>query len=227
MADKEFRSDLYYRLNVFPILSPPLRERQDDIPALVHYFTRKFATRMNKQIDTIPADTMAALSRYHWPGNIRELENFIERAVILSRGSSLAVPLAELKPQRSRRAGRQRRTRQLMSTLEEAEREHIHQALQAGQLARRRPVWRGGPARHEAHDAPVQDGEARYRATRRADKLGYEFRRSDSETHATPRSGHRNNPRGAGAGSGTIVAARSVERLRRSPVRAPAAALRS
>ena len=102
VTDKEFRSDLYYRLNVFPILNPPLRDRADDIPALVQYFTQKFATRMNKRITTIPADTMTALSRYHWPGNIRELENFIERAVILTRGSSLAVPLSELKQRRSR-----------------------------------------------------------------------------------------------------------------------------
>ena len=100
VTDKEFRSDLYYRLNVFPILNPPLRERADDIPALVQYFTQKFATRMNRRITTIPADTMTALSRYHWPGNIRELENFIERAVILSRGSSLNVPLSELKARR-------------------------------------------------------------------------------------------------------------------------------
>ena len=94
VTDKQFRSDLYYRLNVFPILNPPLRERPDDIPALVQYFTQKFATRMNRHITTIPTETMTALSRYHWPGNIRELENFIERAVILTRGSSLTVPLS-------------------------------------------------------------------------------------------------------------------------------------
>jgi formate hydrogenlyase transcriptional activator len=126
VTEKEFRSDLYYRLNVFPILNPPLRDRQEDIPALVHYFTRKFARRMNKTIDTIPTETMNALSRYHWPGNIRELENFIERAVILSRGSSLTVPLAELKPRSSHPAG----NGHSVSTLEEAEREHIRQALQ-------------------------------------------------------------------------------------------------
>ena len=101
VTEREFRSDLYYRLNVFPILNPPLRERNSDIHALVQYFTRKFATRMNKKIDTIPTETMAALSQYYWPGNIRELENFIERAVILSRGSTLTVPLGELKRQRT------------------------------------------------------------------------------------------------------------------------------
>jgi formate hydrogenlyase transcriptional activator len=126
VTEKQFRSDLYYRLNVFPIMNPPLRERQDDIQALVQYFSRKFARRMNKNIDTIPTETMAALSRYHWPGNIRELENFIERAVILSRGSTLAVPLAELKP----RVGSVIDPERPLSTLEEAEREHIRQALQ-------------------------------------------------------------------------------------------------
>jgi formate hydrogenlyase transcriptional activator len=126
VTDKQFRSDLYYRLNVFPIVNPPLRGRRDDIPALVQYFTNKFAKRMNKRIDTIPTETMHALSRYHWPGNIRELENFIERAVILTRGSGLAAPLAELRQQRNGHDGDAR----TISTLEEAEREHIRQALQ-------------------------------------------------------------------------------------------------
>jgi formate hydrogenlyase transcriptional activator len=127
IAQNQFRSDLYYRLNVFPIMNPPLRERGDDIPALVHYFTRKFARRMNKAIDTIPTEAMTALSGYHWPGNIRELENFIERAVILSRGSSLAAPLTEL---RQRRGASTESNGKPLSTLEEAEREHIRQALQ-------------------------------------------------------------------------------------------------
>ena len=81
VAERQFRSDLFYRLKVFPIVSPPLRDRQEDIAPLVRYFTQKFATRMNKRIDAIPTETMTALARYHWPGNIRELENFIERAV--------------------------------------------------------------------------------------------------------------------------------------------------
>ena len=97
VAEREFRSDLYYRLNVFPITLPPLRERREDIPLLVRYFAQKAARRMSKRIETISADVMAALCRYPWPGNIRELENFIERAVILSRGATLHVPLAELK----------------------------------------------------------------------------------------------------------------------------------
>ena len=92
VAGKEFRSDLYYRLNVFPSDVPPLRERREDIPLLVRYFAQKFARRMNKTIDSIPSEAMTTLSQYHWPGNIRELENFIERAVILSQGSSYTSP---------------------------------------------------------------------------------------------------------------------------------------
>jgi formate hydrogenlyase transcriptional activator len=97
IADREFRSDLYYRLNVFPIRIPPLRDRKEDIPLLVRYFVQKAARQMQKQIDTIPAAAMKTLTNWDWPGNIRELENFIERAVILTRGKSLEVPVAELK----------------------------------------------------------------------------------------------------------------------------------
>ena len=96
IAEREFRSDLYYRLNVFPIRIPPLRERREDIPLLVRYFVQKAARQMQKQIETIPAATMKTLTNWDWPGNIRELENFIERAVILTRGRSLEVPVAEL-----------------------------------------------------------------------------------------------------------------------------------
>ena len=128
VASREFRSDLYYRLNVFPIVSPPLRDRQEDVARLVRHFAQKFARRMNKPILTIPADTMRALSDYHWPGNIRELENFIERAVILSRGSNLDAPLSELKgPGVSERVADDTRP---LTTLEDAEREHIRRALQ-------------------------------------------------------------------------------------------------
>src|SRR5215467_6290314 len=96
VAEREFRSDLYYRLNVFPVKLPPLRDRADDIPRLVRHFTSKHAIRMNKQIDSIPAETMRALTSWHWPGNIRELENFIERSVILTRGTVLNVPISAL-----------------------------------------------------------------------------------------------------------------------------------
>ena len=97
VADKKFRSDLFYRLNVFPIVIPPLRERVDDIPLLIGYFTQKHALRMNKRVDKIPKDTVDALCEYPWPGNVRELENFLERSVILSSGVELQAPLGELK----------------------------------------------------------------------------------------------------------------------------------
>jgi len=96
MENREFRSDLYYRLNVFPIRIPPLRERPEDIPLLVRYFTQKYGRLMNKEIESIPAAAMRKLSSWHWPGNIRELENFIERSVILTPGTALQAPIAEL-----------------------------------------------------------------------------------------------------------------------------------
>jgi formate hydrogenlyase transcriptional activator len=97
IADKEFRTDLYYRLNVFPIRIPPLRERKEDIPVLVSHFVQKFAKEMQKPIEAIPTAVMKGLRSWDWPGNIRELENFIERAVLLTRGKSLEAPLAELR----------------------------------------------------------------------------------------------------------------------------------
>jgi len=121
VAEREFRSDLYYRLNVFPIRMPALRERKSDIPLLVRYFVRHFAQRMNRVIDKIPAQTMRALVAWPWPGNVRELENFAERSVILSEGPELKVPLAELgsTPDDSGSDG----------TLESLEREHIVRVL--------------------------------------------------------------------------------------------------
>lgn len=96
VSEREFRSDLYYRLHVFPIRMPPLRERRDDIPLLVRHFVHRFAQRMNRSIETIPKETMQALMEWSWPGNIRELENLMERSVILSEGNALRVPLSEL-----------------------------------------------------------------------------------------------------------------------------------
>jgi formate hydrogenlyase transcriptional activator len=122
---KEFRNDLYYRLNVFPLMTPPLRERREDIPVLVRYFAQKFARQLNRPVERIPADTMDALTAYAWPGNIRELENLIERAVILSSGLDLVVPLSELKASHTPNHTAQ------VSTLESAEREHIVRALNA------------------------------------------------------------------------------------------------
>ena len=96
VAEKQFRSDLFYRLKVFPVFAPPLRDRIGDIPVLVRHFVATHSRRMGKVIETIPEETMEALKRWPWPGNIRELENFLERAVILTRGPVLYVPLAEL-----------------------------------------------------------------------------------------------------------------------------------
>jgi formate hydrogenlyase transcriptional activator len=124
VADKQFRSDLYYRLKVFPVFAPPLRERTGDIPILVRHFVDAHSRRMGKRIETIPEATMAALVRWQWPGNIRELENFLERAVILTRGPVLYVPLAELEvlgPQVSEALEH--------PTLQAAEREHILRVL--------------------------------------------------------------------------------------------------
>jgi formate hydrogenlyase transcriptional activator len=98
VAEGQFRSDLYYRLNVFPVVLPPLRERRDDIPMLARHFTQQFARRMGRRIETIPAAVLDALVRYPWPGNIRELQNVIERAVILSPGPALHIPIGDLKP---------------------------------------------------------------------------------------------------------------------------------
>ena len=129
VAEKKFRSDLYYRLNVFPITLPPLRERREDIPLLVRFFTQKFARQMKRGIEKIPSPTMAALTDYHYPGNIRELQNMIERAVILSRGRTLELSLPELKSPaevESPENGKAQVSIQTnSSTLEAVEREHI------------------------------------------------------------------------------------------------------
>jgi formate hydrogenlyase transcriptional activator len=124
VAERKFRSDLYYRLNVFPINVPPLRDRAEDIPLLVHFFANRFAQQMKKKIQSVPKETMAALVSYNWPGNIRELQNLVERGVILSRGSTLEIPLAELK--RATRATTQVNT---STTLESVERDHILRIL--------------------------------------------------------------------------------------------------
>jgi len=122
VEQKQFRSDLYYRLNVFPVTLPPLRERREDIPILVRYFTQHYAMRMKRNIQTVPAKTLEVLSRYTWPGNIRELENLVERSVILTQGTDLQVPMSELQ-------ANDRPTSTSISTLEEAEREQILRAL--------------------------------------------------------------------------------------------------
>jgi PAS domain S-box-containing protein len=123
VADREFRSDLYYRLRVFPILIPPLRERREDIPLLVRYFVMKHAVHMDKKIESIPPEIMKALTKWDWPGNIRELENFIERCVILSKGPILRAPLSELQ------VPEETATQQEDVSLEATEREHILRVL--------------------------------------------------------------------------------------------------
>jgi PAS domain S-box-containing protein len=121
MGDKLFRSDLYYRLKVFPITTPPLRDHPEDIPMLARHFTKKYADKMNKRIERIPTETMRAIQSWSWPGNVRELENFIERAVILSPGPSLRAPVSEL---------RLHLVESSSDTLERVERDHILRVLQ-------------------------------------------------------------------------------------------------
>jgi len=127
VAEKQFRSDLFYRLKVFPVFAPPLRERVADIPILVRHFVSRHARRMGKTIETIPPESMAALVAWKWPGNIRELENFLERAVILSRGPALYVPLAELEAVEQEQE--EDPAAASNPTLEAAERDHILRAL--------------------------------------------------------------------------------------------------
>ena len=122
VAEGKFREDLYYRLNVFPITVPPLRERRDDLPLLVRHFVDLFSHRMNKKIEVIPTQVVDALTRYPWPGNIRELENFVERAVILSRGAVLEASLNDL-------AALEEETASAPVTLRDAERAHIRKTL--------------------------------------------------------------------------------------------------
>jgi len=144
VAERAFRSDLYYRLNVFPIQIPALRERAEDIPLLVRYFVQKFSRLQNKGVEYIPADAMDALVHYSWPGNVRELENLVERAVLLSPGKELRVPLAELKSSTLAASAAEpsssftsfaslTSSTSSISTLEEAERQHILRALKQTQ----------------------------------------------------------------------------------------------
>jgi formate hydrogenlyase transcriptional activator len=135
VAALTFRSDLYYRLNVFPVRIPALRERPEDIPLLVRHFTQQFSRRYSRSIDTIPSETMETLIRYAWPGNIRELQNVIERAVIISKGPVLKVPVADLIPRPGVKAGGIRKPEQaapenLRDALGEAERSRIVSALE-------------------------------------------------------------------------------------------------
>jgi formate hydrogenlyase transcriptional activator len=157
VAERQFRSDLYYRLKVFPITTPPLRERAEDIPVLVRHFVDKHARRMNRQIETIPSEVMQGFTRWHWPGNVRELENFIERAVILSPGSVLRAPLTELQaPEEEVKAAEK-------PTLAAAEREHILRVI------RETDGVLGGP-----HGAAARLGLKRTTLITKMKKLGIE-----------------------------------------------------
>src|SRR5215467_1852179 len=154
-----FRNDLYYRLHVFPLTVPPLRERREDIPLIVRHFVHKYSQRMNRNIVTIPARTMEALVDYSWPGNVRELQNFIERAVILSPGAALRAPLDELKQETTQASTTS------LSTLEEMEREHVLRAL-------REAKWvTGGP-----NGAAARLGMKRTTLAYRIRKLGIPVR---------------------------------------------------
>jgi len=154
VAAGTFRNDLYYRLNVFPVTLPPLRERPEDIPPLVRYFVQKFARRMNKRIETIPADAMTALSRYAWPGNVRELENAVERAVIVTSGPALRVLVSEFPARAAAPSGG-------TATLEATEREAILRALHETNWVL------GGP-----HGAATRLGLKRTTLQSRIQKLG-------------------------------------------------------
>jgi len=154
VAEKQFREDLYFRLNVFPIRIPPLRERSEDISLLAQYYVDKYSQRMNKRIDVVPEETMAALCRYSWPGNIRELQNLIERAVIMTPGNVLQIQVSDL--QESNRI-----LSSMAGTLEDVERQRILQALrEAGAVI-------GGP-----HGAAVRLGLKRTTLLSKMQKLG-------------------------------------------------------
>jgi len=160
VENHEFRGDLYYRLNVFPMMVPPLRDRREDISFLAWHFVRKYSQRMNKSIDHIPEETMQALTRYHWPGNIRELQNVMERAVILTQGNTLNLPSEKL----GRAPAISHPNRSL--TLREAEREHILRTLDETE-------WVIGGA----HGAAARLGVPRTSLIYRMQKLGIPGRR--------------------------------------------------
>jgi transcriptional regulator with GAF, ATPase, and Fis domain len=166
----QFRSDLYYRINVFPILLPPLRARREDIPPLVMHFVEKFGRRIGRQVQQIPEDTMSALTRYEWPGNIRELQNLIERAVILSHNGVLFNPLSSPGPQCVT-------VPPVAGTLKDAERSLILQALeQTGGVI-------GGPK-----GAAAKLGLARSSLIHRMERLGIYRPRLRSAKHFTDNS---------------------------------------
>ncbi len=162
VQERRFRADLFYRLHVFPIALPPLRERVEDIPLLVRHFVSKYADRMNKQIDIIPEEVMEVLKRQSWPGNIRELQNFIERAVILSSGPVLSAPLGDLRADPT--SSMEAKTAVGGRTLMEAERAHILEVLKASELGGGRSSRRCRSPRIAAHHAASSDAQTRHRS---------------------------------------------------------------
>jgi formate hydrogenlyase transcriptional activator len=181
VEDHEFRGDLYYRLNVFPIAVPPLRDRREDISLLVWHFVKKYSQQMNKSINQVPEETIQALSRYRWPGNIRELQNVIERAVILTQGNTLNVQLEKLDcAPLFRQANRP-------ITLKEAEREHILRTLDETE-------WVIGGA----HGAAARLGVPRTTLIYRMQKLGIPGRRevyvAFAESRGVARMGSKQGP---------------------------------
>jgi formate hydrogenlyase transcriptional activator len=175
VEERKFRADLYYRLNIFPIALPPLREREEDIPLLVTHFVRKFSERVGKSIDCVPDDVMEALQQHHWPGNIRELQNFIERSLIMATGSVLRPRLEELSPAQAQ---------PLVRTLADAERAHILETL------RQTNGVVGG-----AVGAAVRLGLPRTTLLAKMQKLGLSTKApqqaEDHENHAPSFHGHR------------------------------------
>jgi formate hydrogenlyase transcriptional activator len=166
VAENRFREDLYYRLNVFPIRVPPLRERPEDIPALVRFFVQRLGRPMNRHVEVIPSETLEALRRYAWPGNVRELANLVERAMILSKGNVLEVPLAELRRRRPRVDHDQGAT-----TLEAVERTHILRVL--GETNWRLGGLRGAAARLGMKRTTLQSLMKRLGITRPSDSTAF------------------------------------------------------
>jgi formate hydrogenlyase transcriptional activator len=166
VENKEFRADLYYRLGVFPVSLPPLRERPEDIPALVRHFVAKYAERMNKIVDHIPSETMDAMVAYEWPGNVRQLQNFIEHGVIVSRGASFEPPLGQLRLPKSASAPKKN-----TKTLEDATRDHVLQALEDTK-------WVVGGR----HGAAARLGIARTTLIAKMRRLGIDLARDEAQS---------------------------------------------
>lgn len=154
MEEKEFRQDLFYRLHVFPLHLPSLRDRREDIPTLIHHFVEKCTARLHRQIDVIPDEAVQAMMQWSWPGNIRELENFIERSVILSEGNRLTPPLGELRAEISRRPLDPQR----YAARQRTGAHHRNFAPDPGHTVG--SGWRSGQAWTQTHDLAVQDAKA-------------------------------------------------------------------